>query len=251
MADRFYTDQPLAPGEFVLDGPEAHHLAAVRRFHPGDTITLFNGDGGEYPAEVLSVGKKQVAVMIQGRVEANRELSYPLVIASALPKGDRADFLLEKLVELGVTTFVPLICERSVVVPKEHKREKYERAVIEASKQCGRNVLMEVRPPIKFVEFVQAVVTGQKRILHTNEPPGLSRWNVDTDQSTGINPLARETVNWLVGPEGGFTESEVALAIQNAWLPTSLGPRILRIETAAIAAASLSSFAWATLPRLS
>jgi 16S rRNA (uracil1498-N3)-methyltransferase len=235
MADRFYTDQPLAPGEFVLDGPEAHHLAAVRRFEAGDTITLFNGDGGEYPAEVLSAGKKHVAVMIRERLEVNRELPFPLVIASALPKGDRADFLLEKLVELGVTKIVPLICERSVVVPKEHKREKYERAVIEASKQCGRNVLMEVRPPVKFGEFVRETIDGEKRILHTN--------NTKADGLQSVGPCV-----WLVGPEGGFTESEVALALENGWQPTSLGARILRIETAAIAAASLSSSAWATLP---
>ncbi len=248
MADRFYTDQPLNPGEIVLDGAEAHHLAAVRRFVPGDTVTLFNGDGDEYPAEVLIAGKKQVVVVVQKRVEANRELPFSLVIASAIPKGDRADFLLEKLVELGVTTFVPLICERSVVVPKEHKREKYERSVIEASKQCGRNRLMEVQPPCKFAEFVQRKLEGTKWILHTHEPLGLSRWNGEAKEPTGVNPVARGSQCWLVGPEGGFTEEEVALAIRHGWQPASLGPRILRIETAAISAAALSSSSSAALP---
>ena len=224
MADRFYTDQPLAPGEFVLDGPEAHHLTAVRRFAAGDAVTLFNGDGAEYPAEVLSAGKKNVALIVQSRVEANRELPFPLVIASALPKGDRADFLLEKLVELGVSTFVPLICERSVVVPKEHKKEKYERAVIEASKQCGRNRLMEVRPPCKFAEYIRQAFKGEKRILHTGSAKAYGQ------QSVGAKI-------WLIGPEGGFTDAEVALAVEYGWQPSSLGPRILRIETAAIAAA--------------
>jgi 16S rRNA (uracil1498-N3)-methyltransferase len=244
MADRFFTDQPLNLGEIVLDGAEAHHLAAVRRFVPGDTVTLFNGDGAEYPAEVLSAGKKQVVVVVQKRIEANRELPFPLVIASALPKGDRADFLLEKLVELGVTSFVPLICERSVVVPKEHKREKYERAVIEASKQCGRNRLMDVQPPCKFTEFVGRAMEGTKRILHTSLAESASDGSV-------FSPLlalpANKTLTWLVGPEGGFTEEEVSLAIQNGWQPASLGPRILRIETAAIAAAAISMSASATL----
>ena len=235
MADRFYTDQPLSPGEFVLDGPEAHHLAAVRRFEAGDTITLFNGDGCDYPAEVLSAGKKQVSVMIRERLDADRELLFPLVIASALPKGDRADFLLEKLVELGVSTFVPLICERSVVVPKEFKREKYQRAVIEASKQCGRNMLMEVRPPIKFAEFVKESLDGEKRVLHTNDSKA--------DRLQSVGPRV-----WLVGPEGGFSESEMKLALEHGWHPTSLGPRIFRIETAAIAAAAISSFASVALP---
>ncbi|MGK2932688.1 MAG: RsmE family RNA methyltransferase, partial [Solirubrobacterales bacterium] len=105
MADRFFTDQPLSPGELDLDGAEAHHLAAVRRFAPGDRVTLFNGDGGEYPAEVVGVSKRAVSLMVKERIEANRELQHQFVIASALPKGDRLDFLLEKLVELGVTTF--------------------------------------------------------------------------------------------------------------------------------------------------
>jgi 16S rRNA (uracil1498-N3)-methyltransferase len=227
MADRFFTDQPLSPGEFVLDGAEAHHLAAVRRFEIGDAVTLFNGDGSEYPAEVLSAEKKQVVVMVRQRVEANRERPFPLVIASALPKGDRADFLVEKLVELGVAAFVPLVCERSVVVPKEFKFEKYRRAVVEASKQCGRNVLMEVRPPARFAEFVKMAVEGGKRILHTTVT------KADGPPSVGA-------ITWLVGPEGGFTEAEVALALECGWHPASLGPRILRIETAAIAATALS-----------
>jgi 16S rRNA (uracil1498-N3)-methyltransferase len=238
MADRFYTEQPLSPGEFVLDGAEAHHLAAVRRFEAGDRITLFNGDGFDHPAEVLSAGKKQVAVVVGDRVEANREHPFPIRIASALPKGDRADFMLEKLVELGVAAFVPLVCERSAVVPREFKREKYRRAVVEASKQCGRNVLMEVRPPVRLAEFLKEPLGGAKRILHpgveSSSPPG-----------TVTPPPAEVAVNWLIGPEGGFTESEVLAALDGGWSPARLGPRILRIETAAIAAAvcSLANFA--------
>src|SRR4051812_18068883 len=134
MSDRFYTPQPLAPGEFVLDGAEAHHLAAVRRFAPGDRVTLFNGDGFDYPAEVVAVGKKSASLAVLDRLAADRELSFPLVVASAVPKGDRGDYLIEKLTELGVTRFVPLVTARSVVQPKS---DKFARAVIEASKQCG------------------------------------------------------------------------------------------------------------------
>ena len=115
MADRFFTADPLGPGEYVLSGPEAHHLAAVRRFAPGDRVVLFNGDGHDYPAEVISVGKKSVVLTILEAVVADRELGFPLVVGSVLPKGDRADFLIEKLTELGVTRFVPLITARAVV----------------------------------------------------------------------------------------------------------------------------------------
>src|SRR5205823_3748468 len=103
VSDRFFTLDPLGSGEYVLTGPEAHHLTTVRRFAPGDRIVLFNGDGHDYPSEIVSVNKRTVALNILAPVAVDRELPCPLVIGSALPKGDRADFLIEKLTELGVT----------------------------------------------------------------------------------------------------------------------------------------------------
>src|SRR5262245_8562482 len=140
MSERFYINCPLSPGLVELDGPEARHLATVCRLRPGDAVTLFNGDGLEYPARVTQVGKKQVSVEVLAVESPQRELGFPLVVAAPLPKGDRAQFLIEKLTELGVTNFVPLSTARSVVHPRETKIEKLERYVIEASKQCGRNV---------------------------------------------------------------------------------------------------------------
>jgi 16S rRNA (uracil1498-N3)-methyltransferase len=229
MADRFYTPQPLAAGEFVLDGPEAHHLGAVRRFGPGDRVTLFNGDGREYPAEVASVGKRSVTLNVSAPVEADRELGFELVVASALPKGDRADFLIEKLTELGATRFVPLVTERSVVVPKGNAVGKFRRAVVESSKQCGRNVLMAVDPPVKWGEFVRSAgLPAVRLVLHREgrAPVG--------DVQAGVAVV--------VGPEGGLTAAEVAEAVAAGWRPATLGPRVLRVETAAVAvAARLSS----------
>ena len=114
MADRFFTKFPLSPGEFVLDGPEAHHIGTVRRFEPGDRVVLFNGDGGEYPAEIVSAGKKQVVLQVLVREEPQREVPFPIVVGSALPKADRLDYLNEKLVEVGATRFVPLVTARSI-----------------------------------------------------------------------------------------------------------------------------------------
>jgi len=225
MADRFFTPQPLTPGEFHLDGPEAHHLATVRRFAVGDRVTLFNGDGREYPAEILALGKKSVALTILRADEVNRELPFPLIVASALPKGDRADFLLEKLTELGVTRFVPLITARSVVHPKDAKVEKFERMVIEASKQCGRNVLMQVNAPTKWLDFVcSSDLPPQRYVLHTEGGVPIQ---------TAI-PLQNGVV--AIGPEGGFTAEEVSIAVASGWRPISLGPRVLRVETAALVA---------------
>jgi 16S rRNA (uracil1498-N3)-methyltransferase len=228
MADRFFTPSPLAPGEYVLTGPEAHHLIAVRRFAAGDRVTLFNGNGREYIAEVAAAGKRSVVLNILQEVEADRELGFELVIASALPKGDRADFLIEKLTELGVTRFVPLVTARSVVVPKGV--EKYRRAVVEASKQCGRNVLMAVDSPSSWTEFVQSRSLPEVKLLpHTKggSPPIVA----GGDQRSGVTVA--------IGPEGGLTAEEVAHAVAEGWQPVSLGPRVLRVETAALAVAAL------------
>lgn len=225
MADRFFTPEPLGPGEFTLTGPEAHHLTAVRRFAEGDEVVLFNGDGHEYPARVLGAGKKSVTLQLGPAVSPDRELPFPLVVASALPKGDRADFLIEKLTELGVTRFVPLITARAVVQPKPSAVEKFERAVIEASKQCGRNRLMLVDPPQKWDAFVTRTDRpGPRTVLHTGP---------------GLDAVGGKGGTVAIGPEGGFAPEEVALAVTNGFAARSLGPRVLRVETAAVVAAAL------------
>jgi 16S rRNA (uracil1498-N3)-methyltransferase len=229
MADRFFTPDALSTGDYVLKGAEAHHLAAVRRIEQGHRVTLFNGDGLEYQAEVVSVGKRSVHLHITSSSSPRRELQFPLVVASALPKGDRADFLIEKLTELGTTRFVPLIAERSVVRPKHAVVEKYQRAVIEASKQCGRNELMIVETPCGWHEFLARSDLPEKRVvLHVG-----SEVHLITRPACGV-VIA-------IGPEGGFTAGEIESAVERGWQTLSLGPRVLRVETAAIAAATLLS----------
>ncbi|MBM3982370.1 MAG: 16S rRNA (uracil(1498)-N(3))-methyltransferase [Planctomycetes bacterium] len=223
MADRFYTADALGRGEHVLTGPEAHHLATVRRFAPGDSVTLFNGDGYDYPAEIVSVGKRAVALNVRGPVATARELAFPVVVGSALPKGDRADFLIEKLTELGATRFVPLLTARAVVRPKVGIAEKLARAVIEASKQCGRNVLMAVEEPQDWCVFAaRADLPASRVVLHTGPNLAPAR--------------AAAGVALAVGPEGGFAPDELALATSFRWTAATLGPRVLRTETAALAA---------------
>jgi 16S rRNA (uracil1498-N3)-methyltransferase len=229
MADRFYTNYPLAPGPVQIDGPEAHHLAAVCRLRPGDAVCLFNGDGHEYPAEVREVGKRSVVLVVQAVEAPNRELPFSLEIAAPLPKGDRAQFLIEKLTELGVTAFTPLQTARSVVHPRETKLDKLERYVIEASKQCGRNVLMKIGPLTTWANFVRREGLPERRIVaHPGEPANLSGRDTSAD------------VVAAVGPEGGFTDDEVTLARAAGWAVTGLGPRILRMETAAMMTAILA-----------
>jgi 16S rRNA (uracil1498-N3)-methyltransferase len=231
MAERFYTSDALGPGECRLQGAEAHHLIAVRRFVTGDRITLFNGDGNEYAAEIAGVGKKTVVVKVLSAARRDRELPFPFVIASALPKGDRADYLIEKLTELGVSRFVPLVTARSVVIPKESAVAKFGRAVIEASKQCGRNRLMAIDSPLDWTALLARVDLPPVRIvLHPSAVE--SHHAVRSDQG----------VIAAIGPEGGFTDDEVAAAVDAGWRVANLGPRVLRVETAAATVAGLIAY---------
>jgi 16S rRNA (uracil1498-N3)-methyltransferase len=151
-------------------------------------------------------------------------------IAAAVPKGDRAQFLIEKLTELGIASFVPLRTERSVVQPGEGKIEKLERYVIQASKQCGRNILLQIDAPADWSVYCQRDgLPAKKMIPHPGAPERLPR-----------NPGC--DIAMAIGPEGGFTDSEIELAKSAGWQLVDLGPRMLRIETAAILLA-----AWACL----
>src|SRR5205823_5168547 len=141
-----------APGPVTLAGPEAHHLAVVCRIRPGDRVYLFNGDGRQYLAAVAEASKRSVRLDIEAVEEPARELGFRLEVAAPLPKGDRGQFLIEKLTELGVIDFVPLRTARSIVHPRDI--DKLRRHVIEASKQCGRNVLMRVLPVREWKEHI-------------------------------------------------------------------------------------------------
>jgi 16S rRNA (uracil1498-N3)-methyltransferase len=225
LGRRFYVNCPLGRGPVDLDGPEAHHLGAVCRLRPGDRVTLFNGDGREYPAEVTAVGKRRVNLEVLGEEAPPRELGFRLEVAVPLPKGDRAQFLVEKLTELGATTLVPLRTARSVVHPRADRLQRY---VIEASKQCGRNVLMAVAPLADWESYCVRGDLPARRLLGQ---PGAE----SADRVAGGDCVV------AVGPEGGFTEAEVDLARGAGWRAVGLGPRTLRVETAALVLAALVS----------
>jgi 16S rRNA (uracil1498-N3)-methyltransferase len=232
MADRFYVNRALAPGPVEVEGPEARHLAVVCRLRPGDAVCLFNGDGRQYPAEVRQVHRRSVALEVRAVEAPRREHPFRLEMAVPIPKGDRAQFLVEKLTELGVASCTPLQTERSVVHPRETKLGKLQRYVIEASKQCGRNVLMEIGPLTEWTTFLRREdLRGRKVLAH---PGG----------TAGLRDVAATDLVAAVGPEGGFTGEEVELARAAGWEVMGLGPRILRVETAAMVLAALAGAAY-------
>lgn len=230
MSERFYSSRPITTERVTLDGPEAHHLLHVMRAARGDSVTLFDDSGAEYSAVVEALGRSDVRLQIVGRQEVNRELPIQLEVGVALPKGDRQKWLVEKLTELGVTALVPLETERGVAQPSAGALERLRRAVIEAAKQCGRNRLMRIAKPQAWGEWI-AAESGRDGLRRLMAHPGRS-------------PLSNLVLNvplptqLAIGPEGGLTGHEVAAALIAGWQQVDLGPRVLRVETAAIALAA-------------
>jgi 16S rRNA (uracil1498-N3)-methyltransferase len=228
MSKRFFSDQPIptdAVGRSVkLSGAEAHHLINVMRAKAGQTVELFDGGGSEFTAEIHHVGRSQVELLITAQRKVDRESPVGLTLAVALPKGDRQRWLVEKATELGVLRLVPLITTRGVAQPLERALDRLRQTVIEASKQCGRNRLMEIAPAVSWSDLVAQSASFQRRLFAN--AGGQVDWRDGIRQS--------EQLIAAVGPEGGWTDEEAALAIKNGWRAIELGPRILRVETAAI-----------------
>jgi len=221
MARRCYSETPIDGDQATLDGSEAHHLLHVLRAAPGMSVTLFDGSGCEFNAEVTACKRSTVELAITERREVDRELPQPLVLGIALPKGDRQRWIIEKSVELGVTRLLPLVTERS----EKQGGDKLGRYVIEASKQCGRNRLMEIAEPVRWGDW-----------LATEGGAAPRRW---VAHPTGAQPTPaalaeRHPTLVAIGPEGGLSDAEVEAAAAAGWEVVGLGPRILRIETAAL-----------------
>jgi 16S rRNA (uracil1498-N3)-methyltransferase len=232
MSERFFVAPPIVGDRTALTGDEARHLATVMRASVGDELTLFDGSGAEFTGRVTALGKQAVELAIVERREVARELARSLALAVALPKGERQKWLVEKATELGITQLVPLITQRGVAQPVASALDRLRRTVIEASKQCGRNRLMEIAPPAHASEYFAAAPTAATRLFADPGGQPLDLKGV-SDSSAVIA---------AIGPEGGFAPAELAAARAAGWQFVSLGSRILRIETAALAIA-----AWAAL----
>lgn len=234
--ERFFLPQPLqlAAAEHhpvELDGSEAHHLLHVLRAKVGDHIGLFNGGGDEAIAELVKHNKRSAELRI---IKCWTTPAEPdeLILATALPKGDRAKWLVEKATELGATRIIPLRTARSVVEPGEGKLDKLTQAAIAACKQSGRSRLprLDSLTPLADVlrDFAASIPT---RILLLTDP----RAERSVGQLFESLVVAPQSTIALIGPEGGFTVVEQSAAITAGATPVRLGSHILRIETAALA----------------
>jgi 16S rRNA (uracil1498-N3)-methyltransferase len=235
MPDRYFVDKPISADRVTLSGPEAHHLIHVMRATPGTHVTLFDGGGDEFTAAIERVGRSEIELSVLSRKPIDRELPFDLTLGVALPKGDRQKWLVEKAVELGVTRIVPLRTQRGVAQPVEQALARLRRTVIEASKQCGRNRLLQIDEPQSWPDFVARAAGAACRLL---AHPGAN------EDGRHVLPIHSGAVVAAIGPEGGFTDEEAALAVSAGWQAVNLGSRILRVETAAILLAAMVVSQW-------
>ncbi|MBS1154248.1 MAG: rRNA ((1498)-N(3))-methyltransferase [Proteobacteria bacterium] len=230
---RFYVDLPLNTGSH-LDLPEnaARHVQ-VLRLQPGDPITLFNGQGGEYAATVRQMGKRQVAVDIGAHDPFERESPLQLTIVQAISAADRMDYTMQKSAELGVSAIQPVIseyCQQRYSGERAEKRLEHWRGVaISACEQCGRTRVPQILPIVTYAEYLASQPAAGLKLLLS--PTGAIRHEQ--------LPAQAQQATVLIGPEGGFSEREEALAIAAGFTPLILGPRIFRTETVAPVIAAL------------
>jgi 16S rRNA (uracil1498-N3)-methyltransferase len=231
---RVYVDAALEPGTFVeLSGSAAGHLTRVLRLRAGAALTLFNGRGGEYSASIERVRRSEVTLAVGAHQAIERESPFALTLAQGVSRGERMDLVVQKATELGVSRLVPVVTERSVVRLDEEQSDRkssHWRAIaIAACEQCGRNHLPEVALPAQLREFL-------------GQPPGESvRLLLSPAATRRIEDVPRPAsgVTVLIGPEGGLSDEEQAAAQTAGFTAVNLGPRVLRTETAAIAALTL------------
>ena len=237
---RFFSDGELRPGEQILTGQTARHMGAVLRLGSGDRIVLFDGSGREFPAEITSVSRQGVKVVLGDGVSVDRESPLRLRLAIGLSQPRVMDLVVEKATELGVAEIVPVETERSQGRLGEERREdrrvRWERIAREAARQCGRNRFPRVRPTAEFPQVVGQEAPGALRLIF---------WEQETEEGLkhALTACAQVSeIQALIGPEGGFSSAEVAGALAAGFHIVSLGPRVLRTETAAIAVVSLLQY---------
>jgi 16S rRNA (uracil1498-N3)-methyltransferase len=226
---RVYVDQPLSPNARVaLDGAAANHIRRVLRLAPGDALTVFDGRGGEYDARIDGLRKDAVLLAVASHRPIERESPLAITLAQGVSRGERMDLVVQKATELGVRRIVPVLTERTVVrldAEQSDAKVRHWRAVaVGACEQCGRNAVPEIAPPAGLAVFLRSAPSDAARIVLS--PSGSLRIR-NLDGSRGLI--------LLIGPEGGLSETEQASAVDAGFSALSLGPRVLRTETAAIA----------------
>jgi 16S rRNA (uracil1498-N3)-methyltransferase len=233
---RFYCPAPLQPDALLSLPAQAARHVQVLRLQPGQALTLFNGEGGEFEATVTQMGRSEVTVRVGQHQPLDRAARRQVTLAVGMPANERMDWLVEKATELGVTALQPLMSERSVLRLSGERAEKkvahWHSVAVAASEQCGGNRVPQLLPVSTLAAWLakQPAAPAGTRLLLSLRPhsPGLRE---------AVAPLAPDTpITLLSGPEGGLSPAEEEAALANGFVSVSLGQRTLRAETAALAA---------------
>ena len=235
---RFHVAQPLALGmRFTLPSGPARHAARALRLPPGAELTLFDGRGGEYAAIIERIIKDDVAVAVTGYRAVERESTLDIALAQGISSGERMDYTLQKAVELGINAIQPIAAHRSVVKLSAERADRrvahWQGVVASACEQCGRNTLPPVTQPLTLANWLGTRPAGRLLFLSPTAAHRLAELP---------RPAGRDTL--VVGPEGGFEADEIAALEAAGAVPVRLGARILRTETAALAALAAMQTLW-------
>lgn len=241
-ARRFYV-----PGRFrerqtvVIEGREARHIGQVLRMKPGDILLLLDGLGSEYQGEIKEVSAGRVIVTVLAREESSPEPPVRVVLAQGIPRGDKLEFIIQKGTELGLARLVPLLTPRSVVRPdrewEKNRAARWERVAAEAAKQCRRSVLPKIDSVHSLEQALRMIPQSALAIIPWEGEGEV--WLKDLLRGERASEV------WVfIGPEGGWEQREVELAREAGVIPVTLGPRILRTETAALTLLSILMYEW-------
>jgi 16S rRNA (uracil1498-N3)-methyltransferase len=237
---RIFSGGPLAPNtRVVLDENASRHVGKVLRMQVGRDLVLFNGEGGEYLATIAEVGKKRVSVDLGEFRDCERESPLSIHLGIGISRGERMDWVLQKATELGVSQITPLFTERTEVKltgPRlDKKHNHWQQILISACEQCQRNRLPQLNTALTFNQWLPAITEAARFVLHHR-----------TEQSLAQQPPP-SSVALVIGPEGGLSADEIARCGEYQFQPLALGPRVLRTETAPIAAISVLQYLWGDL----
>lgn len=239
---RFFIERALAPdeSEFVITGDEARHIASVLRMQLGDELTLCDGHRTDYAARIAAMDRAAVTVEIVSHQPSNTESPLDITLYQGLPKSDKLDEIIQKAIELGVSRIVPISCERSVAridaKDADRKVERWQKIALSAAKQCGRGQIPQIAWPTTFRTAIKDGAAADLAIIPWESEREQTLKAVLKAAAPALEAITlagrRPTISILIGPEGGFSLSEIDAALAAGVLPVTLGRRILRTETA-------------------